>query len=268
MQVAGTHGQSSNPEWFKQRDGVISASRVGKVLKLFKPYHIEELLDVNKQDEKARCMEKLAPILYPVRGHGYGASCEAVSWGICNEHVALACYKVECEKRGLHVSQTGLWRDKTHPWLCCSPDGIVSDRTYPLGASDSFKFTPGSILLEIKCPYSLRHSPRSVRYHAEMKGGKGWYLKVGRVWPKDPTRLPRLLLNLDHPQGWYYWHQVQSSMHILDLEVCHFVVWKPVTGIEIVVVERDPCWKNVFLPRLEFIMNNVMTEKNKTPSHA
>ena len=106
MQVPGTHGQSFNPEWFKQREWSISASEVDKVWKLFKPFHIEDLLNVNNQDEKMKCMQKLASILHLIRDNGSGSFCEAVSWALLkNTWPSHAMGK--CEKGGLGVSQTG-----------------------------------------------------------------------------------------------------------------------------------------------------------------
>ena len=67
----------------------------------------------------------------------------AILYGQENESKALEQYKKE--NPNFDVKKTGLWLNPAYPQLGCSPDGLIIQDTQNEG------------LLEIKCPYILKH---------------------------------------------------------------------------------------------------------------
>ena len=252
MEVCSTRGQVSNPVWHELREGLITASRMGKILKIlspFKDYVSRTGITVNDLKDHEKCQQRMQRIMYPGPRTGPPRA-NALAYGIENEQCAMSCYKDWLAEKhpDMKVTTKGLFVDRQYSWLACSPDGIVS----PSIDEDSPTIPPESILLEIKCPYSLRQRDSKTIEQKAME--YGWYLKMGR----KVNGKQRLLMNLDNAQGFDYWHQVQSSMHILDIKVCHFVVWQRYRGIQVVVIERDPSWRNLYIPRLLYAMEHVM----------
>lgn len=137
------HKQQSK-EWFKQRVGLITGSKVGAILGI-SPFA--------KPDDVMRDM---------VREY-HGAEREftgniATEYG--NENELAAIFKFENELN-LEVKETGFHAHE-NGWLGASPDGLVSD----------------AAIVEIKCPYGKRNAKTPMEfksiseqphYHAQMQ---------------------------------------------------------------------------------------------------
>ena len=114
--------EQRSEEWFKQRVGMITGSRVGGILGL-SPF--------NKPEDVMRSI---------VREH-HGAPSEfegnvATEYG--NEHEDAAIFALE-QELGIQIEETGF--HKVSEWLGASPDGLVGDA-----------------VVEIKCPYGKRNA--------------------------------------------------------------------------------------------------------------
>jgi len=135
--------QQRSPEWFKQRVGMVTGSRVGAILGL-SPFQ--------SKDDVMRAM---------VREY-HGSESEftgnvATQYGNDNEDAAIFAFEM---LTGLEVKETGF--HKHNEWLGASPDGLIGDNE----------------VIEVKCPYGKRDAEtefdfKSVseqpHYHAQMQ---------------------------------------------------------------------------------------------------
>lgn len=115
--------EQRSKEWFKQRVGKITGSRVGAILGM-NPWQ--------KPKDVMRAM---------VREY-HGAESEftgnvATEYGTNFESIAQGDFEIET---GLNVNETGFHVSSEYDWLGASPDGLIND----------------DAVLEIKCPYSAR----------------------------------------------------------------------------------------------------------------
>lgn len=115
-----TKDQVSCPEWHEHREGRITASKFGLVMKR------KKITEAFVQD-----------IYYPKPFHSY-----ATNYGSQNEALAKQKYLANFPERHLH--SCGLLLQPNLPFLGATPDGIACDGS------------GGSGLLEIKCPYAAR----------------------------------------------------------------------------------------------------------------
>lgn len=134
--------EQRTPEWFKQRVGKITGSRVGAILGL-NPWM--------KSKDVMRSMVR----------EFHGAESEfkgnvATEYGTKFEQYAQDDFEIE---HGLEVEETGFHVKKGADWLGASPDGLIGN----------------DAVLEIKCPYGARETgvfkPLSdqLHYHAQMQ---------------------------------------------------------------------------------------------------
>jgi len=134
--------EQRSDEWFKQRVGKITGSRVGAILGL-NPWQSDK--------DVMRSM---------VREY-HGAESEftgnvATQYGTKFEEFALDDFELE---NGLEVEETGFHIKKGADWLGASPDGLIGN----------------DAVLEIKCPYGARntgefkHISEQLHYHAQMQ---------------------------------------------------------------------------------------------------
>lgn len=67
----------------------------------------------------------------------------------------------------------------------------------------------------------------------------------------------------------YYIHQVQMLMYTMDIEMCHFVQFKPKLGgytyehFEVAEVPRDPNWWIVYFPKLQLTWDAIGDRRTK-----
>ena len=144
----------------------------------------------------------------------------ALSWGMENEEVTRREY--DLVSRGKHsslqIKATGLHVSPKYPHLGASPDGLLTCTCC------------GDGLLEIKCPYSLRHTTLN-------SAGKDFYLK------RTPDGL-----KLSTSHACYY--QVQGQLEICDRLYGDFVCWTP-NSIHIERIYRNTDFWGEMKPKLE-----------------
>jgi len=117
--------EQSSPEWFAQRLGKLTASRMS---------------DASMKNETAGRRNYLAQLVAErLTGEvGESFSNSSMQWGTDNEPLARAEYEI---LRGLDVEQVAFVDHPAIEWCGASPDGLVED----LG------------LVEIKCPNTATH---------------------------------------------------------------------------------------------------------------
>lgn len=115
-----TKEQALCPEWHRQREGRITASNFGIVMK------------------RKKITEKFVQDIYDPKPF----KSNATNYGSQNESLAKQKYLDNFPER--HVHSCGLLLQPSLPFLGASPDGIVCDGN------------GGSGLLEIKCPFAAR----------------------------------------------------------------------------------------------------------------
>jgi putative phage-type endonuclease len=118
-----------SPEWFAQRLGHVTASR------------LSDVMAKGKSGEAAtRAKYRLQLVAERVTGLVADSfTSEAMQWGIDQEKFARMRYEAET---GCMVDEAGFYTHPTIKWLGASPDGIVSG---------------GKGLIEIKCPNTQTH---------------------------------------------------------------------------------------------------------------
>jgi putative phage-type endonuclease len=118
--------EQRSAEWFKQRVGLITGSKVGGIL---------GLCPFNKPDDIMRTMVR----------EFHGAESEftgniATRYGVSNEDSAIFALENEI---GIEVVETGF--HVSDDWLGASPDGLVGDKS----------------VIEVKCPFGKRNATSS-----------------------------------------------------------------------------------------------------------
>ena len=153
--------EQRSPEWFAARKNRITGSAVGAILGL-SPYSTPD-------DVMRRMVREKFDAPSEFTGN------VATEWGVANEAGAIKEYEMET---GVTVKPAGFY---THMhWLGASPDGLVGEEG----------------LIEVKCPYSLRHE-------------------------KSPVPFKPLALQM------HYYAQIQIQLFITGRPWCHFYQWTP-----------------------------------------
>lgn len=176
-----TINQSDNKEWLSERCKRISASKSAHSIKNLKRKSVDSLV---------------TDILLPKK-----FSTSSTQYGICHENSARKLYekmRPEC-----NVVQVGLIVKVDQPWLCSSPDGIVT------------KDCCVDRLIEIKCPYS---SAKKSVFDSENQQCNVPYLYVENT---------EIKLKESHP----YFTQCQILLYVCGLTVCDLFVYSPVEAI-------------------------------------
>ena len=144
---ASTRGQASNPEWFRQRKGRITASICHSVLTKGR-----RLLD--SQGKLVDCAKLVQQILYKKLDENL----PSLKYGREMEDDARQKYEIIMREAGhkrLNVMKCGMKVKSDQVYIGASPDGLVSCDCC------------GEGLLEIKCPSSVAHtvpSPDNLPY--------------------------------------------------------------------------------------------------------
>lgn len=126
--------EQRSPEWFKQREGRITASSVGAIMGLA-PY-------AKRKDVMRRMVREYRGLESEFKGNS------ATEWGTFNEEGAIAEFQMET---GLKVEPAPFV--PYYEWLGASPDGYTSD----------------GHIIEIKCPYGLRDGEGELKSIAEQQ---------------------------------------------------------------------------------------------------
>lgn len=127
----------------------------------------------------------------------------AICYGKKHEKVAIGSYVKHQNMNGkvANVEPCGLFVDHSTPWLAASPDAIVTDFSEPIHKRGC---------VEVKCPYACE--TRTIEDACKMV--KGFCLR---------SIDGQIQLSKSHS----YYYQVQTQMHVTNLQWCDFVVWSP-----------------------------------------
>lgn len=202
-----TNGQSENAEWFNQRKGRITCSRMHSV------FTKSETLKKNKAVNTESLVTEIL---------GYkekNSNIPALKYGRFMEPVARRKYKcilLQRKHQDLKVVETGLYIDTKRSYLGSSPDGIIECSCC------------GSGVLEIKCPLSIAHTipshenltylvkegsnitlQRNHNYYTQIQGqmaicNKQWCDFF--IFTKHGHHLERILFQKD------YWEKIVSNL--------------------------------------------------------
>jgi putative phage-type endonuclease len=170
-------------EWFEIRKGRVTASLVGAILGL-SPY-------MTRADAMRSMVREALGAEREFQGN------VATEYGTMHEDQALLDFRIET---GLGLEKIGFVASED--WAGCSPDAYTGD-----GA-----------MIEVKCPYGLRHEPAPVPFKA--------------------------LAEQPH-----YYAQVQFQLWVTGKKACHFWQWSR-HGHSHEIVEIDPDWRDENLPKL------------------
>lgn len=184
--VKVTEGQSQCDLWFKHREGRITSSNVGKVIK-----HVNDDGSVQGATHS---------IIATIMGY-YKTNSESqvapLKWGKQMEPEALKAYKKhQKHHKKFCVQRTGLWISLDNPFLAASPDGLKECECCGTG------------IVEVKCPWIERQSTI-----AELLKSKS-----NTFLTQDGTNIK---LSSGHP----YYAQVQLQMYCTGRFSCDFVVF-------------------------------------------
>lgn len=102
------------------------------------------------------------------------------------------------------------------PHLGATPDGLISCHCCGTG------------ILEIKCPYGVRHSTPNNASYLELKDDGSYSLS----------------------QKHAYYYQIQGQLNLLERQHCDFVVWTP-NGLHIERISRDTAFFGAMSLKLE-----------------
>lgn len=188
--------EQRSEEWFKARQGRVTGSAVGAILGL-SPFQRPD--DV---------MRKMCRDYHGLPNEFKGNV--ATEWGTLHEPGAIIEYEMMTERNVVPASFV------THEdWLGASPDGYVGEKG----------------LIEVKCPYGLRHEFAPVRFKA---------LK----------------------QQQHYYAQVQVQLFVTNRDWCDFWQWTPKdTYLE--RVDRDDRYLETILVPLKNFHNRYLEEREQ-----
>ena len=120
-----------------------------------------------------------------------------------------------------------------------SPSGFYTHVSGALGGTPNGEIRQQKKLIEIKCPFSKR----------DCKNLNG-LVDNGAYFIKRAKKTGQLFLDLGHPQGHAYWHQVQTCLFLCAwAESCDFVIWTP-HDLLVVNVPKADQWEAANVIRL------------------
>ena len=187
---AATHAQSESELWMALRNGRLTSSRFGEILRR------RVTTDSTRLVTDIMGYNGLLRHLPP-----------ALCWGQQNEAKARQCYVINRQvfKEDMIVEPTGLHLFPGKSFLGASSDGKVLCRNVDTCCYGC---------LEIKCPYSINTNVTiQLTPHEIADKFPDFYMQKGSDG--------QLHLSRSHP----YYAQVQGEMAILDVEWCDFVVF-------------------------------------------
>lgn len=209
-----TRGQRETLEWYHQRMGSITSTKIHEIIK----FCAGNKIDVN------RLVKGVIGSQQQMTAVPRMPNKESLKWGIVNEGKArdMYCQMMSVSHENFDVHCPGLIVDSKSGFLRSSPDGIATCNCHP------------PRLLEIKCPYTARDED----FLALVKNPMIKYLKEieGRICLQNSTS-----------EG--YLTQVQAGMAISGLATCDFVVYSA-GNIGMLTVPFDKAYWEVLLPKL------------------
>lgn len=188
------------PEWFEQRLGHVTASRMSDVLAKGKSGEA-----VTRQKYR---MQLVAERITGLVAESFTSA--AMEWG--TEHEPLARIRYEADT-GYFVDEAEFYTHPTIKWLGASPDGLLND-------------TGG--LLEIKCPNTQTH----LGYMLDKKAPAAYINQMqtqmwvtGRAWcdfvsfdPRVPEHLQLFIVRLDRDDALIERMEVEVHKFLMEVE--------------------------------------------------
>lgn len=192
--------QQRSAEWFQARKNRVTGSEVGAILGYSQFSKAEDVMRRKVRDYHGAPPEFEGNI--------------ATQWGTTNEPGAIIEYEMET---GNKVISTGFY--EYEDWLGASPDGLVDEDG----------------LIEVKCPFSLRHEEKPVPF------------KTAR-------------------EQMHYWAQMQIQMLVTRRKWCDFFQWTPnETKRERVLYDAD--FIADALPKLKAFWEKYLVERESPEVH-
>ena len=171
-----TMGQSSNSLWFEERKLRISASKAQRILKAKKDItRFKYCFSQNYFDN------------------------EAMKYGRETEPIAIKKYE---EVMGNVVRESGLIIKNSQPFISGSPDGII------INPEESNR----PIILEVKCPHSLKDSET---------------IDIGYINKNGELK-----------KSHQYYMQIQINLYVSNSLICHFFIYTN-NMFKLIVIEKD-----------------------------
>jgi hypothetical protein len=198
LEVA-TVGQADNLLWKSERLKRISASRFGRICKM-----------TDRTDPF-----KLAKSMMSHRE----LNTDAVVYGRMHESIAVNRYE---EMVGVVTKPCGLFVSTVYPFLCASPDRVVSDQ----------------LLLEVKCPYTARDvniTPESVPFLTDCYGV--------------------VTLKTNHE----YYYQIQGQMLCTGASAVDFVIYTNI-DTKIIKIDRHQQFIDEMIVKLQVFFNTAFRQ--------
>lgn len=227
-----TKGQSSSQEWFEQRKGAITGSKVLKIVsyiskRVSNPHLIVK--DIMQYDSNENKLSKIP----------------AIAWGVKNEQRALLQYVKDLKDhhkcKDVELIRPGLLIHNQEPYIRVSPDALILCECH------------GRRLVEVKCPYSFRNKD----LNDVIKQGKLEYVETIND-----------VIQVKKAQSRGYYEQITLQQALCKEKKAELVIWSKV-GYVVVPVEFDnDYWENTILPSLktfflDFIVPEILTERVK-----
>ena len=183
-----TRGQNENTNWNLFRKHVITASKAHDV----KARHATL--------QRAKDTSDVNPLstFDKISGNDLNLSVPAVRYGQTMENEAVDSFveNFKVAHKDVSVTECGLFLLKDMPFIGASPDRIIECSCC------------GTACLEIKCPFSIRHTTPT---------------DSSVQLPFLKTIGDKMVLNRNHK----YFTQCQVQMASVGLSTCHFYVWTP-----------------------------------------
>jgi hypothetical protein len=236
-----TRGQSANAEWLKCRMGRVTASVARRVVDAMKSNPVR----------RDTLMKKIASDIMNTNDI---RNLPAIKWGAEHESTAVNQYATTLPHHSRLDVQCGLHVHPKYPFVGASPDGIVYifDSVYydDEGRAQWTVNPTKAILLEVKCPYSLR----DVKDLDELAANQSFYLK------RNPGTL-EWELNMHgkgRNQARTYYYQMQMGMACTDTHEAELYVWTPNCQVKVKVPRQTPAEERGMLEGAEYLWDNYL----------
>ena len=221
-----TLGQNNNIEWYHQRRGCITGTKVWDIVK-FQAGNTRISLDRLVRSVMGYDLDGVTIPPKPRTA--------AMKWGVTQEVRAKKEYvqMLTDDHAELTLAELGLVVHPTEHYIRASPDGVTSCSCH------------GRRLLEVKCPYAARHmTPQeaiqkgSIDYISKDASGK-YNLNKGK-------------------RG--YFHQIQTTLAVCGLDQCDLLVWTPL-GMLVIEVPLDTVQFSFYMDCMQrFYADHITTE--------
>lgn len=201
--IPNTNDQSNSVTWMLLKSYLATASNAHRLLHLN-----TDKAKFNYLEEKLWNLKKF--------------STKGMKYGMRNESKAREAYATWIRQSGRKcvVEETGLWVKQEHPYLGCSPDGLVHIDGEP------------DRLLEIKCLQVLeKHHPKDFQKCLKSSQISRFPLKEG----DDGA----FFLKDSHP----HYLQVQMQMNIMRVQTCDYFLWSPKGHLTVTVPYDAQFWE-------------------------